>query len=813
MKRYLCIHGHFYQPPRENPWLEAIEMQDSAYPYHDWNERIAAECYDANAASRILDDERRIMSIPNNYARISFNFGPTLLTWLRDKDPETYEAILTADRESQERFSGHGSALAQAYNHMILPLANRRDKYTQLFWGIRDFQHRFRRRPEGMWLPETAVDLETLSILAELEIKFTILAPSQARRVRPKGRRGGWTDVSGSRIDPTRAYLQRLPTGRYINLFFYDGPISQAVAFERLLTNGVQFAQRLLDGFDEARRHPQLVHIATDGESYGHHHPKGDMALAYALRHIEANELVRLTNYGEYLENHPPNYFVEIFENSSWSCVHGVERWWRDCGCSSGGYPDWTQQWRTPLRNALDWLRDNLAIKYQSTAGRLLKDPWAARNDYIEVILDRSPENVDKFLQKHSRRPRGPAEAITILKLMELQRHLMLMYTSCGWFFDDLSGIETVQVLEYAGRAVQLAEDIFGDDTVEPEFLHRLETAQSNIPQRGSGRQIYEKRVKDTMVDLLKVGAHYAVSSLFEDYPSQTIIFSYSVDLEDYRLHESGRVRLALGRARFTSEITRETATLSFGVLHFGDHNINCGVRPFRGEEAYAAMVEEAAEIFNRVDLPETIRCLDRHFGASIYSLKSLFIDERRKVLDIIMESTLEETEALYRQIYNQQAPLMRFLASMNGIPLPKSFQNAVNFLLNFHLRKAFEEEKFEAVDNLLEEAKLWQMELDAAGLGFALNRTMVRLALNFRAEPGAVETLELLETAAGLAVSLPFHVDIRQVQNIFYAMLQSVYPEWRRRADRGEELGQEWVSLFHSLGDKLAVNVEICLI
>ncbi len=812
MTRYLCIHGHFYQPPRENPWLEAIEMQDTAYPYHDWNERIATECYSANAASRILDGHGRIISIPNNYARISFNFGPTLLAWLEDKDPETYQRILEADRESRKRFSGHASALAQAYNHMILPLANRRDKYTQVLWGIRDFQHRFKRKPEGMWLPETAVDLETLSILAELGIKFTILAPNQAKRVRLKGRRG-WMDVSGNRIDPTMAYIQRLPFGKKINLFFYDGPISQAVAFERLLADGVQFAERLLSSFSADRLHPQLVHIATDGESYGHHHRRGDMALAYAFRYIKENNLAQLTNYGEYLKINPPNHYVEIFENSSWSCVHGVERWWRDCGCNSGGSPEWNQAWRTPLRNALDWLRDNLAIKYEQTAGRLLKDPWAARNDYINVILDRSPESIAKFLNQHAIRPPDQDETIAILKLLELQRHLMLMYTSCGWFFDELSGIETVQVLEYAGRAIQLAEDVFGDTTVEPEFLHRLEAAKSNIREQRDGRHIYEKSVKGTMVDLLKVGAHYAVSSLFEDYPSQTKIFAYSVDQEAYQVQESGRVRLALGRARFTSDITRESAILSFGVLHFGDHNFNCGVREFLGEEAYNSMVREATDIFSRADLPETIRCLDRHFGTSIYSLKSLFYDERRKVLDMVMESTFLEAEALYRQIYNQEAPLMRFLKSMDGIPLPRSFLNAANFLLNFHLRKAFEEERFDAVPALLEDARLWQVELDAAGLGFALKQTMARLASSFRSRPDDIETLKSLEEAAGLAVALPFQVDIRQVQNIYYTMMQTVYPEWLQRADQGEEAARDWVNRFHSLGEKLAVCVEYCIL
>jgi Alpha-amylase/alpha-mannosidase len=469
MERYICIHGHFYQPPRENPWLEEIEVQDSAYPFHDWNERITAECYATNGVSRILDGQNRIIQIVNNYARISFNFGPTLLSWMEQKAPSAYRAILAADRESQKYFSGHGSALAQVYNHIIMPLANRHDKYTQIFWGIRDFEKRFGRKPEGMWLAETAVDLETLDIMAELGIQFTILSPYQARRVRTQGSKQ-WQDVVGGHIDPTMAYLQHLPSGRTITLFFYDGPISQGVAFERLLSSGERFAHRLIGAFSDDRHWPQLVHIATDGETYGHHHRFGEMALAYALHYIESNNLARITIYGEYLERHPPTYEVEILENTSWSCFHGIERWRSNCGCNSGNNPGWNQEWRAPLRNALDWLRDAITPAYDEIGRQLLRDPWAARNDYIAVILDRSSENIARFLEHHAIRKLHDAEKVTVLKLMELQRHAMLMYTSCGWFFDELSGIETVQIIQYAGRVIQLAEELF-EQAIEAPFL------------------------------------------------------------------------------------------------------------------------------------------------------------------------------------------------------------------------------------------------------------------------------------------------------------------------------------------------------
>ena len=380
MEKYICIHAHFYQPPRENPWLETIEYQQSARPYHDWNQKINAECYQPNGMARILDSNGRIVRIINNYSGISFNFGPTLLSWLAAEDPAAYGRIMEADKECLKLFSGHGSALAQAYNHAILPLCNHRDKITQIRWGISDFVYRFGRAPESMWLPETAVDLETLDFMAQMGLKFAILAPHQARRVRKRGERA-WRTISNQDIDPSMAYEIRLPTGRRMTIFFYDGPISLGVGFQKLLSDGEAFVNRLMGAFSTERKWAQIVHIATDGETYGHHHPFGDMALAYALNSIESGAKARLTNYGEYLEKHPPTHLVEIWENTSWSCSHGVGRWRENCGCHTGAHPDWQQKWRTPLREALDWLRDRLENLYEDDALTFLKDPWAARND------------------------------------------------------------------------------------------------------------------------------------------------------------------------------------------------------------------------------------------------------------------------------------------------------------------------------------------------------------------------------------------------------------------------------------------------
>lgn len=807
MERYVCIHGHFYQPPRENPWLEAVELQDSAYPFHDWNERITRECYAPNGASRVLDGEGQIAQIVNNYARISFNFGPTLLSWIEENSPETYQAVLAADRESQKSFSGHGSAMVQVYNHMILPLANRRDKYTQILWGIRDFEHRFGRQPEGMWLPETAVDLETLDIMVHLGIRFTILSPYQAKQVR-RFRGRSWVDVSGGRIDPSRAYSLRLPSGLRINLFFYDGPISQAVAFEKLLADGEQFAGRLLSAFSDTRTWPQLAHIATDGETYGHHHQYGDMALSYALRHIEANNLARLTNYGEFLDKHPPNHEVKIFENSSWSCIHGVERWRSDCGCNSGMNPRWNQAWRAPLREALDWLRDTLARPWGEKGRQFFKDPWAARDDYITVILDGSPANIDRFLSRHAGPDLTEAGKITALKFLELQRHAMLMYTSCGWFFDELSGIETVQVIQYAGRAIQLAEELFGD-TLESQFLERIELAKSNIPEHRDGRLIYEKFVKPAMVDLKKVSAHYAIRSVFEPYAEHDQIYCYTVDLENYRSSEAGKIKIALGRAKFTSKITRESALLTFGVLHFGEHNLSGGVSEFRGEEAYQILVQEVTQAFSRADIPDVIRTLDRGFGRDIYSLKSLFRDEQRKILNQILGKTLGEVEAVYRQVYEQYAPLMRFLSDLRA-PFPKSFQTAAEFTLNSSLRQALEAEELNLnqIRSLLEEAQVLGVPLDGVSLGYSFKGRIERIALQFQSNPKDISFLQKLDAAVGLARSLVFPVDFWRVQNIYHGILQMTYPEFRRKAENGEGDAQTWVGQFTALGEKLHCRI-----
>jgi alpha-amylase/alpha-mannosidase (GH57 family) len=801
--RWLCIHGHFYQPPRENPWLESIEQQESAYPYHDWNERITAESYGPNAEARILDDRDRIIRIVNNYSSISFNFGPTLLQWLDEHSPDTYASIIAADSASAARFSGHGSALAQAYNHIILPLADARDIETQVIWGRRDFEHRFGRAPEGMWLPETAVDTPTLEALAAAGIQFTILAPHQASKAR-RIAAADWTDATGSRIDTTRPYLCTLPSGASITLFFYDGPVSRAVAFEGLLKSGETFASRVLGILrDESR--PMLANIATDGETYGHHHRHGEMALAYALHYIKQNKLARITNYGEFLEHVEPEFEVEIAEETSWSCAHGIERWRSDCGCHTGGQPSWNQRWRGPLRDALDYLRDTLRPLFEREAGALLRDPWAARNDYIEVVLDREG-NLQSFIDRHARTHLTPDQRVRALELMELQRYAMFMYTSCGWFFNDVGGIETVQVLAYAGRVLQLAEDLFGE-SFEAHFLELLEKAESNDPAIGNARNIYEKNVVEARVDLMRVAAHYAVDTAF-DGGSPTSVYCYRVQVLQHTRRVSGETQLLVARVRVTSAITFESSAFTYAVLHLGGHNIAGGLRPFTDETTYAALLDQLIRSYETADLSAVVRILAAQFPDYPFSLKVLFDERQREVLYRLLQSSVRKAEAAYRRVYQENTPLTRFLVAQD-LPLPRAFMLAAEFVINNDLRAELDADDIdvEHARALVAEAASLKVQLDKVGLSFALKRTLERLARRVREQPDDVASLESLAHAAQLARTLPLTVDLWKAQNDYYELL-SQYEKIGEAAGAGDADAKRWVELFKAIGTQLEVAV-----
>ena len=806
--RFICVHGHFYQPPRENPWLEAIDIQESAAPYHDWNARITHECYAANGSSRILNAEKKIMRIVNNYSRMSFNFGPTLLGWMEKSAQLSYQRVLNADRASQDRFGGHGSAIAQVYNHVIMPLAETRDRITQIRWGIADFEYRFHRRPEGMWLAETAVDLETLDLLAQHGILFTILAPHQCARVRKipaedNSEISAWRETPHATVDTTQPYRIRTRAGRSIAVFFYDGPVSRAVAFEGLLNDGRHFANRLLGAFRENDRPAQLVHIATDGESYGHHHRHGDMALAAALDWIEHNSDVRLANYGQFLENFPPTQEAEIHEHTSWSCSHGIERWRSDCGC--GTVPGWNQRWRTSLRSSLDWLRDAVRPLWDETAAEVLQDPGVARDGYIDVVLDRTPGSQRLFFDRFADHSLDAKSRTKILRLMELERHLQLMVTSCGWFFEDLAGIETVQIIAYAGRVLQLAEELFGGAgaALEAEFLRRLAEARSNRPGRPTGAEIYREAMAAQKIGIEQVGAHYAVASLFEDQPEKKAHYCYDIWRNSGYVLPTTRGRFAHGQASICSQITLECEDLDFAALHLGDQNLLAAVR--RAEPLQAGKFEKFAdEVRGAVaqdDFRKATRLFRREFGSAGDSLRPMFRDDQQRVLKLLLDSTLAGIETSLRTIYEDHLSLMHYL-SVTGMPKPQALVLAAQFSLNADLRQSFSADPFNTtrVRQLLAQAQADQVALDSDSLGYAASQRMLRAMEQLQQQPER-EQLEAAIEIIDVLRELPFEVDLWETQNRWYHISQ----------DRSSAVTVDpgWSRMFRGLGNRLEIAVD----
>lgn len=798
MKKYICIHGHFYQPPRENAWLEVIEVQDSAHPYHDWNERISSECYAPNAASRILE-HGIIKDIINNYSKISFNFGPTLLSWMEQYDFETYEAILEADKESIKNFSGHGSAVAQVYNHIIMPLANRRDKETQIIWGIRDFEHRFGRKPEGMWLAESAVDIESLELLAEQDIKFTILAPRQAKAFRRIGDEG-WHAVSDKGIDTRRPYACNLPSGKSIALYFYDGDIAQGVAFNGLLNDGQKFAQSLLKSFDQKPEEPQLVHIATDGETYGHHHKHGDMALAFCLDFIDEHKHANITNYAEFLSKVTPTMEVQVHENSSWSCVHGVERWRNDCGCNTGGKAGWNQQWRKPLREALDWLRDQLNEVYEREASEILKDPQEARNEYIKVILRRNDDTVRKFLKDHCQKVVEPNR---VLRLMEMQRNAMLMYTSCGWFFDEVSGIETTQILQYACRAIQLVSQMVGTE-LEDEFIKRLEAAPSNVPSLENAGNVYRRFVMPSKTNLARVGMHYAVSSLFEEDPENAPIFNYTTSNEFFLRKEAGEQKLALGITRVKSNVTRSEKRFTFAVVYMGKHNIIGNISLDMADDDFASMQMRIITAFEEGRLGDVIGLMQTYFGPEKYTLWQLFKDEKRKVLDMITYQSMKELEDSLRRVYNRDYPLVNALVN-NDVPIPKAYTTTFEYILNADLLNCFQTDRIniKTFERVMDELMKWELKIEDPGKVSRLaGESIFKELKRINAERSNIKRIERLNRVFPLLKQFKLDPILYQSQNLYFEI---------SREEEVETLSHkpEWIKQFKLLGENLGVKVE----
>ncbi|MGH2788464.1 MAG: DUF3536 domain-containing protein [Actinomycetota bacterium] len=481
MAPQVVVHGHFYQPPRENPWTGTIDDQPSAAPFSNWNQRVHAECYEPNAFATLkLPGETRVV---NNFEKVSFDVGPTLLSWLEAEQPETYARIVEADKAAVAA-TGHGNALAQAYHHSILPLASARDMRTEVVWGIEDFQHRFGREPEGMWLPETAASDAVLGTLIDCGVRFTIMAPWQAANWREPN--GPWLDARAHPVDPgfPHRYVHPDGSGRDLAVFFYNADIARRIAFEQATASAEEYIAMF-----ESSPGP-IAHAATDGETYGHHHKFGEVGLAFALFVEAERRSIEVTNYGVALERVPPTREVLIAQGrgSSWSCSHGVGRWERDCGCRTGGMPDWDQKWRAPLRAALELVRDACDEAFGRLGHMVLRDPWGARDQYIRVLTGSVP--LEEFARAEASGVLDEETTIAIRDLLEMQRMALAMFTSCGWFFNDISGIESVQILRYAARALEILQHL-GQPTPTDAFLGTLGDAGSNVFEHGTGADIF----------------------------------------------------------------------------------------------------------------------------------------------------------------------------------------------------------------------------------------------------------------------------------------------------------------------------------
>ena len=820
-KKYLTIHGHFYQPPRENPWLEEIEIQDSARPFHDWNERVSSECYEPNSVSRIVDDKNRILDIVNNYQNMSFNIGPTLLSWMEKYAPCSYRRIINADKNSIELYGGHGCAIAQVYNHIIMPLANTNDKYTQAIWGIRDFQKRFGRMPEGIWLAETAVDAQTLEVLIDLGIRYTILSPFQAQCVRKMDSENpnDWHDVSWGSIDPSqpyRYYVEGSDKKKFIDLFFYDGAISKSVAFDFLLTDGEKFARRLLDGYSESRQRTQLVNIATDGESYGHHTKFGDMALSYVLG-VKAKDLgFEITNYGQYLEMYPPEYEVDIKPVSSWSCSHGVERWKDDCGCNTGAQPGWNQKWRKPLRDALDYLRDELIKLCSAEGAKYYKDFWDARNKYIDVILDRSEESVNKFLKENCISGFKAKDRTKALKLMEIQRFCMLMYTSCGWFFAEISGIETVQIMKYAARAIQLA-GAFSNANFEEKFLNILSKAKSNIEEYGNGKNIYERFVKPSVVCIEQIVCHWAISSLYSDLADLDEIYCYKIKKVNYKVVKNGHAELALGRIEVTSKITLEKWDMGFALLKTPDSEFYCAAKECKPDEDLSEGRKLIINTFMSNVMLETLKAFEEQYSAKFYRLKDVLIDKRKTILDNVLKSRLTRVANTYEELFEELKVPVAHLANL-GMDIPDAFRVSAKFCLIKNLQEIlthihdFRNEEFLAqVKKIKEGADKFFVNLNKSNSGVILAKKLQSL-IDELSQTMDLKVADEIFAIFDVIDILQLNVEIKVAQNIYFEKIYSkinILVEHLELSKTKDEDRQIALTLLE-VGKKLNINTDL---
>jgi alpha-amylase/alpha-mannosidase (GH57 family) len=762
MPIHLVMHGHFYQPPRENPWTGTIERQVSAAPFPDWNARIADECYLPNARSRVLDEQGRIQDIVNNYDRLSFNFGPTLLAWLAQAAPEGLAALVRADRESRARL-GHGNAIGQAYNHMILPLATRRDRWTQIRWGIRVFEHHFGRRPEALWLPETAVDPLSLEILIQAGMQYVILSPLQAARWRPLGSTT-WETCAEAVLDTRRPYrwlcrdaVGRPQGDRGIDVCFYHAPLSRGISFQHYLRDAPLLADRIVEAAAGGGGDPLLL-VATDGESYGHHERFGDMCLANLFAREAPRRDIRPTNPAAYLAAHRPAWEVELQPMSAWSCSHGVGRWSEDCGCSTGGGPGWNQAWRRPLRQGLDRLRDALAPIFAEEAAPLLADPWAARDEYIDLLLDRTPAAREAFLARHRARPLSSDEQAKALRLLEMQHQAQLMYTSCAWFFADLSGIETLQNLRYACRAIELAAPDAARD-LEAVLLEELARAQSNVPEHRDGRHLWARQVRPSAVLPEAAVARLLLEGLLgREITPQT---RYRWALRPDPILRAGP--LALAGVAATSEVTGEVRRFAAACRLDDPFDFLAGIAPWPGPEAWPGFADEACRALTAPSA-DLATWAGRH-GARILRLRDLLPDERQALLGELLAGERQALDRAAAAIAGRAEPAALSLRDA-GMPLPPLVRAA----LETHWGRLFADElealggvahpaAYAALLDLGDRARHLGLTLDLAPASARFGRTLVARLAAIRVGGTVADWQEfenLLQVGIRLGLALP---------------------------------------------------------
>ncbi|MBV9923778.1 MAG: DUF3536 domain-containing protein [Acidobacteria bacterium] len=725
MTTALVIHGHFYQPPRENPWTELVEREAGAAPFHDWNERIHAECYRPNGFARVSDTHGRVERIVNNYARLSFNFGPTLLNWLERHQPETYARIIEADRASALRHDGHGNATAQGYNHSILPLCNERDRRTQIRWGLADFRRRYGREAESLWLPETACDDATLAALIEEGLRYVVLSPHQAEAARPLGA-DAWLDVSDGRIDTTvpYKYLHQDGSGRSIAVIFYNGQIARGIAFEGLLAS----SHGLLGACARAARGgAQIVNVATDGESYGHHFRFGDRCIAYALE-VEAERFgLRVTNYGEFLDGHEPEHEVLVKpgpngEGTAWSCAHGLGRWTRDCGCNASAPGGWNQRWRTPLRAAFDLLRDDLAPKFEEAGRELLHDPWAARDEYVELLGPGGSARREEFLARHARHSLSNDEKVRALTLLEAQRASLTMYTSCGWFFNDVSGIETVQTLRYAGRVVETMEALGLEPPVET-FLEILSGAKSNLLERPTGADIYLRTVAQSRVTPQRVAAHVAICNLLEPevQESDCEAAGYTYRKLDFRKQRHGRVTLETVRLALEEEATGRRHEFALAAMHFGEIDYYCALRPFNSPREYEEAAARLWANLRAASLPVLLRVAQSEFGPEEFGLEALLPQGQGHLSRTVFGKLVSRFMEQYESLYEENRRVIERLQEIGFHP-PRELRLAAELTVGLRLEREIRGQRRGAGDY----RAAVEIARDAARHGYRIDRTSV---------------------------------------------------------------------------------------